>query len=726
MRAAKLLRSGEDIELSLPAEVSRPITAGPPIAAHASNALLASLRVASAPLASWRAPAAAAYAGDPARGEHAIDGAAAEHLPAASVPSSLAALKTHTPVVAEDGGDGSGDGGSGDGGSGGDGNTAAGVVHQEGGAAALSRAHAEHAEQLSALVAAVGGNSSKGGTGLAGAPAADASSAELSASSARLDGVLATLQRCRSTLVTQAPLCDEEALQAELEALIANRRDYPKRRPAFGSGSAVEEDAEEVEEGEEMAGAELLAASFPAHISVLFGSESKELREMGLDRLASHVLTAATAAAADGDDPDAEGSAMALHVAAAEAEAEAAILAAGSVAGQAPPVFWARAGAAPAAADEEAVPVSDWHGAAEHELEEEEEAQPAPPCVSPEEQLRAVIFALRECLADPEPRVVLAALAFLAPEGPLVSALLPNCSLAAGRRLLPQLVPPLGDLLGARSARIAQGAMDTLHQLVTHTSTHASAALLPRLLSSLFSPAQGPNTNASSTDNGTLSRGSSSSSSRADGAASGGGCGRGEPEALVMRLQLLLRLMTPPAASTAGGGGGGGNYSTSRSAALPLLDPSEVLAACAAPMRHEAPSVRMAAVELLVHAHAYDRAGVEAWLSLQPPLPPELHDDLLGRIEQAGRKILHPPPTASARPSTASRPTTALLSRPSTAAAVHASLANTLSRPSTAVLRERQGGAEEPEGGSCSLPYSLAAAPTVEPPSHEVQILRLD
>ena len=715
MRAARDLRTGTADELARP-RTSRPATASSGgVVPVAATALLDALRLASSVIS-------LPQCNDPAA-RPATDGAAGERTsPAASVADGKRAQHAASTLCTDDTGAGNGDGDD------------TGLVPSDSFAAAWSRAkvehatpsdsfaaawsqaQAEHATQIGALVNAVSqqpsahriSSSSSGGATEGGAT---------SAVDGALDGVLAALQRCRSSLDAQfhqmsAPLRADELLRiATLEHTAA---------AATGRGRAAAEAEDNLEGAHEElppsyltptpdACEQQLQQCFPAHLGALWGSGSSELREMALDRLTTLLQTPPSTAApstapnaassAPEDDETDDLGPTALHAAAAALEAEAAALETAPT-DASEPRFWARAAALEG--DEDLGSAADEADEAAAFLRLTSSVVASAP---PEEQLLGCMLLLHEGLADPEPRVALASLALLDLDGPLMSSLLPRCSLAPARAALLGLLAPLHYAMGARSVRVVHGAMGAMHALLGHPS-----AAHRRMLLALLQPLRsGP---LVSTEGHVSRHGGDGSSHGGDGSSHDGRSGGVDSRSAVLsggvdsrsavlsegrqgyaeaaRLQLLLRLLKPPEPAV------DGMPPPPASGRHPLvLSARRVLPLCADGLRDPEPAVRHAAVELLMHAHALEPAAVEEWLGAQSPVPAEVHEELVAHLELARQRLLQPPPTAL------SRPTTALTARPGSA----------LSRPSTALLRE---------GAEGRWPSSRPSE------AHSVQILRLE
>ena len=716
MRAARDLRTGTADELARP-RTSRPGTAtSGGVAPVAATALLDALRLASSVIS-------LPQCNDPAA-RPATDGAAGERTsPAASVADGKRAQHAASALDADDTGAGNGDGDD------------TGLVPSDSFAAAWSRAQvehatpsdsfgaawsqaqAEHATQIGALVDAVSQqpsahriSSSSGGATEGGAT---------SAVDGALDGVLAALQRCRSSLDAQfhqmsAPLRADDLLRiAALEHAAA---------AATGRGSADAEAEDDLEGAHEElppsyltptpdACEQQLQQCFPAHLGALWGSGSSELREMALDRLKALLQTPPNTAAlstapnaasrAPEDDETDDLGPTALHAAAAALEAEAAALEQ-AAADTSAPRFWARAAALDG--DEDLGAAADEADEAAAFLRLTSSVVASAP---PDEQLLGCMLLLHEGLADPESRVALASLALLDIDGPLMSSLLPRCSLAPARAALLGLLAPLHYAMGARSVRVVQGAMGALQAVLGHPNAAHHRMLLALLQPLRSGPLVGTEGHGSRHGGGGSRHGGDGSRHGGDGSSRGGSGGVDSRSAVLSegrqgyaeaaRLQLLLRLLKPPEPAVDGvpPPPARGGHPHGLSPRRVVLSARRVLPLCADGLRDPESTVRHAAVELLMHSHALEPAAVEEWLRAQSPLPAEVHEELVAHLEIARQRLLQPPPTAL------SRPTTALSARPGSA----------LSRPSTALLRE---------GAEGRWPSSRPSE------AHSVQILRLE
>ena len=325
--------------------MSRPATGGSRPASScgivpvSASALLSTLRHASSAISAAGTAAQSCGASDPASTQTAVDGARAiaarpitttglHEFPAAR---GAAAAKRSAKSDTDRTGAGHSEGDTGS-------------VSQKASASGIawSRAHAEHAEQLAALLAAVGEHDAP--------PAVDNGTSERQAvepdTSSRLDGVLATLQRCRSSLAAQAPSSTSSLAAAPMtdETVLAEARlaspsasaccnsstaaDPPTRSDPnrsieqhayvepHGSTAAsrhatkvtmstselgadsAQHVADSVELGADSTddASTILRECFPAHISALWEagsppSGSVELRQMAIDRIAEQLRT---------------------------------------------------------------------------------------------------------------------------------------------------------------------------------------------------------------------------------------------------------------------------------------------------------------------------------------------------------------------------------------------------------------------------------------------------
>ena len=667
MRAVRLARATSD-----PASTSRPATGGSrPASSHGlgftpASALLTSLRSASSILTGRVAEDSAAAAGtggegDPANAHAAVDVAHKLSQAADDVrePSEDAAAETQQHV------------------------------------------HTEHAEQISALVAAVAPSPANSATDDA---------------SVRLDGLLATLGSIRSSLDTQLKQCGAagEASEFTLPASSASEQ-LSDQDPVHDSDEAAEATAEEeATEEEEAETVDHLMRCFPAHIGSLFGAGSPDLREMAIDRLASHLQASTTTVARGstaglpsmGDDE--EDSRNALHMAAEEAEAAAAALASAAGVdstspegappedlGSSPPRFWARA--APLDPSEERpfgssedYWISGGKGSPDRTLDTREAA-------SADEQVLACCLMIRDALVDAEVRVVLSALSLLDPDAPLLQRILPACGDGmATRRALALLLAPLEHAMGMRSVRVSQGAVLALYALVTHRAVEPKR-LLPQLLRPLCIPSgchaiNGGGVPALAGD-APASKAPLASSAKAD-----------PPRLCCMRLQLVQRLLLGRAVLA-------GGPPLLQKALWPhstrgLIPVARALPLCADALRASDAEVRLAAVELLVHAHVLSPAETEAWVQSQPNLRDDLHDELEKQLQETSDKLRR----ARFHGNGEARS----LSRPGTSAGTGLlTLGNLMTRPDTAM-------------GGCDAAVSLTRTLLEEPSGDAPQILKLE
>ena len=549
----------------------------------------------------------------------------------------------------------------------------------------LELGRAQHAEQLSGLLTAM---------------QAGATKAEEVAEP--LDGVIAALHRCSSSLQSQLSAADGDAAGDGGESMGpaqvgAAEASGPVALDSAAGGAAGEE--EDLDDDDVEA---LLSRSLPASVVHLVESaETWELREMGVDRLESHLKLstkqgpggglkaprlagwgggneAGRSEAAAPAEAEEEACGSSLLQAAAEVEAELAALTAGrdsspgarlaELAAEAPshaaPRFWARA--APLQPDElEPVPpIGDgggYGGAGEGGVGEGRGVE------SPGQLLLAACWLLRECLIDQEARVALAALRVLSPGGVLIGGIMPSCSARAARRALTTLVSPLERAIGSSSSRVSTAALATLHALVYHRalrhedaaeivsstllrvdSSYAPPALDAarlRLLCRLLRPEPPPpaSNSASASASAAGSRPNSRPTSRPT----------SRQHSVSASLPASGSASPRPASSESGGAG-------ERVEMSPRLSAEAVLPLCSRGLRSTSEEVRHAAVDLLYHAHSQAAELVEEWLAAQSPLTPALLADLSARLADASR--------ASRPASHNGRPSSACSSRPSTAA----------------------------------------------------------
>ncbi|KAL3932380.1 MAG: hypothetical protein SGPRY_000731 [Prymnesium sp.] len=292
-----------------------------------------------------------------------------------------------------------------------------------------------------------------------------------SALDSKLEGVLATLQRCRESLNTQAAtssqsLADEEfieqagiekGMQGEEGGEVSTLDPLRERELEFEGESEGSASEGYEEEGGTVA---LLLQHFPLHIGELFSSESADLKELALNRLLVHLRRRD----ASGVQPS-EG-AQQLYEAADRADAEAEAVSARG--GDSPPRFWARA--TPLLAGELSELKSEGDVGAGGEVFSSEDI---------DSMLLAACWMVRDALMEEHPRVLCAALSLLQHDSPLLSSAIPACSSRGVRRALPLLSGPLAHVLSSSSARIANGAACALIALTTHPSSCPS--LLPPL-----------------------------------------------------------------------------------------------------------------------------------------------------------------------------------------------------------------------------------------------------
>ena len=643
MRAARQLSSGEPLPDQFRPATSRPSTAlhsGPPLSA---STLLPSLRLASAVL---MPPPPLGGSGDPASRGAVNDAAAGSN---AQQKNTSLDLPPHESVGKS------------------------GTDQKLGAGSALAKASAEHAAHLSELFAAMGASVDE-----APSPTAD------DAPDARLDGVLASLQKCKSSIQEQMESSVPDSSESDAAVLAASS--------AGASSMALLDDDEDegedegiYEEEEEVA--ERLRVAFPScAASSLFASGSPELKEMALDRLMSHLR--GRAGAPQADTPSSPGAPSSLHAAAAEAEEQAAYaeasaaahgVASGATADE-PPRFWARSAS---------LDPSDGilgGGAADGGDTADDDASSSAPDAEPSEQVEACTSVLREALLDSEVRVTLSALTMLDPDGPLLASLLEAAGRAHAKAALARLLAPLVQCLGAKSHRASHGAMLALHAIVTHPLAEPRR-MLPQLLRPLRVAT------AANSPPWVATGGAPAPAPAAAGPGSRQATASpilDPPRLCTMRLTLAHKLLLHGGPLTRGRG------VISPSHALPLLVDS---------LRATDVETRQAATDLLVRAHAIAPSTAETWLSAQPAISPLLSEQLGACLSTARQRLLRPSSGSSgtgmrsslamgglqdglqdggSRPGTSSRGGSGGLggtNRPATAV----TLANLLQRPATAM-----------------------------------------